>query len=114
MATRGLNKLMNKVASKQIQEELNVEKKVKTGNIIELIKIPKSLCEFLDKPYGVEISKFDLEKEIFDYITYNGLDIGNKRMFKADKKLAILLNVKEKDIVDQMNLKLIIKKLLLN
>ena len=114
MSTRGLQKMMNKVASKEIQEELNVEKKVKTGNIIELIKIPKALCEFLDKPYGVEISKFDLEKEIFDYIRDNELEIGNKKMFRTDRKLAILLNVKEKDIVDHMNLKLIIKRLLLN
>ena len=106
--------MMNKVSSKEIQEELNEKKKVKTGNVKELIKIPKALCEFLDKPYGVEISKFDLEKEILDYIRDNELEIGNKKMFRTDRKLAILLNVKEKDIVDHMTLKLIIKRLLLN
>lgn len=111
MSTRGLNKLIQKLENRNITEDLNEEKKKRKSAVINPIKVPKVLCDILEISYGTEMQKSDIDIKLDEYIKYNGLEIGSKRMIKANRKLSILLNVPENDIIDHMNFKIRIKKI---
>jgi chromatin remodeling complex protein RSC6 len=112
MSTRGLNKLMDKIEKRNITENLNEEKKVRKSGFVKPIKVPKALCDILEISYGTEMQKSDIDTKLDKYIKSNGLEIGSKRMIKPDRKLSILLNLDENDIIDHINFKIRLKKIL--
>lgn len=112
MSTRGLNKLIEKLERRNITEDLNEVTKVRKSGVVKPIKVPKALCDILEIPYGTEMPKSDIGIKLDEYIKYNGLQIGSKRMIKANRQLSILLNLPENDIIDYMNFKIRMKNVL--
>ena len=67
--------------------------------------ISKELCDFLGKPYGTEMARTEVTKELTTYIKTNNLqDEKNKRVILPDKKLTKLLKVSKQDELTYFNL----------
>lgn len=67
--------------------------------------ISKELASFLNKPFGSEMARTEVTKEINCYIRANQLqDKNNGRIIKPDTKLANLLNIGKNDELTYFNL----------
>lgn len=104
-----VEKLSLKV-EKNSKKKMSKKNKVKSttrapSGFIKPTLISDELATFLNKPFGSEMARTDVTKEINVYICANDLkDKANGRIIKADKKLATLLKVGENDILTYFNL----------
>ena len=58
--------------------------------------LSEKLCDFLDKPYGTEMARTDVTREITQYIKKENLqDQNNRRIILPDAKLQSLMNFPE-------------------
>lgn len=60
--------------------------------------LSSELCDFLEKPYGTEMARTDVTREITQYIKKQNLqDEKNRRIILPDKKLQVLMKFPEGD-----------------
>ena len=110
---RGDQKYIDKLS---LKVEKNCKKKSKKSTKVKsttrapsgFIKptlISDELATFLNKPFGSEMARTDVTKEINVYVRANDLkDKTNGRIINADSKLATLLKVGENDVLTYFNL----------
>jgi chromatin remodeling complex protein RSC6 len=99
-------KKLQKNVSKHIKESNKKKKKVKDPNapkrspsgFAKPAPLSNDLCDFLNKPYGTEMARTDVTREITQYIKSENLqDEQNRRIILPDKKLKTLLNSSDVD-----------------
>ena len=75
------------------------------SGFVKPTKISDELASFLGKPFGSEMARTDVTREINAYIRANNLqDKANGRKINPDTQLAKLLKVTEKDELTYFNL----------
>tara|TARA_Y100000591_G_C21575054_1_gene565382 strand:+ start:94 stop:744 length:651 start_codon:yes stop_codon:yes gene_type:complete len=92
-----VTKLNNKRKKKNVQRA--------PSGFVKPTKISDELATFLNKPFGSEMARTDVTREINAYIRANSLqDKQNGRKINPDQSLAKLLKVTDKDELTYFNL----------
>ena len=90
---------------KHFQKLQKSRKKREPSGFAKPSVISKELCDFLGKPYGTEMARTEVTKELTTYIkSHNLQDNNNKRIILPDKKLTKLLKVTKSDELTYFNL----------
>ena len=105
---------LHKNMQKHLRETSKKQKKKNTKNpkvkrapsgFAKPAVISNELCDFLKKPYGAEMARTEVTKQLTEYIKKHKLqDPSNKRKILPDKNLKKLLNVSNGDEVTYFNL----------
>ena len=94
----------------KIAQKTNAKRKRKSGNrqpsgFVKPTKISEELAKFLEKPFGTEMARTDVTREINKYIRSQNLqDKDNGRKINPDTKLQVLLKLQKTDELTYFNL----------
>ena len=94
----------------KVVNKLNAKRKKKSttrapSGFVKPAKISDELATFLGKPYGSEMARTDVTREINAYIRANSLqDKSNGRKINPDPQLATLLKIGDSDELTYFNL----------
>ena len=94
----------------KIAQKTNAKRKRKSGNrqpsgFVKPTKISEELAKFLEMPFGTEMARTDVTREINKYIRSQNLqDKDNGRKINPDTKLQVLLKLQKTDELTYFNL----------
>ena len=109
-------KILEKHTQKQQKQFLRMQQKQKRekkkpSGFATPTPISKSLCNFLDKPYGTQVARTEVTKYIVQYIKDHNLqNKENRKLINPDTKLRSLLEIKPKDTLNYFNLQSFMNK----
>ena len=107
-----VNKELSEVrkVNKRLEKKQAKQKKRQPSGFAKPTKISNELCDFLSKPYGTEMARTEVTRELTQYIRDKGLqDQANKRRILCDKRLGDLLKVAGGEEVTYFNLQKFMK-----